>query len=55
VQYGVSELLLSGVEAVVRDMGMQDCPCHAQSGSGVGNMRVNVSDGYGISDMRAIF
>ena len=26
VQYGVSELLLSGIEAVVRDVGMQDGP-----------------------------
>ena len=26
VQYGVGELLLSWIEAVVRDMGMQDCP-----------------------------
>ena len=26
VQYGVSELLLGGIEAVVRDIGMQDGP-----------------------------
>jgi hypothetical protein len=26
VQYGVSEPLLSGIEGIVRDMGMQNCP-----------------------------
>ena len=26
MQYGVSELLLSEIEAIVRDMGMQDGP-----------------------------
>ena len=54
MQYGVNELLLSWIEEIVRDMGMQG-PRDAQSGSGAGNMLVTGSVGYGISDVRAIF
>ena len=53
-QYGLSELLLSGIKAVERDMGMPGLPRDAQSGSGAGNMWVAGSDGCGISDVRAI-
>ena len=51
VQYGVSELLLSGIGAVVGEMGLQNVP---ETLNRV-QVRATGSDGSGISDVRAIF